>query len=139
MTITDLADVDGRLGVVVAELSGDVLRLQRQIADLQAELSDLRTALAVEVRTGRVVIVADGAEKVVVGEPIPDLWGIRITSERDAEVHLLLGKSPNGGTEIEASCSAWMSDQVPFELIGERLTDLRTVAGTLRIDGERGP
>lgn len=52
LTMTD-PEVDGRLGVVVAELSGEVLRLQRRLDTFIASLRD-------EVRTGRIVVAEDG-------------------------------------------------------------------------------
>ncbi len=47
---------DGRLGVVVAELSGEVLRLRRQLAEQTALLAQFRADLAQEIHTKRIVV-----------------------------------------------------------------------------------
>lgn len=57
MTAVETLEVDGRLGVVVAELSGDVLRLTRELQAVRAELVAHRAELGREIRTGRVVLV----------------------------------------------------------------------------------
>ncbi len=55
MTTTD-PEVDGRLGVVVAELSGEVLRLRQRLDAQAEEHAAFVAALRDELRTGRIIV-----------------------------------------------------------------------------------
>ncbi len=51
MTAVETVEVDGRLGVVVAELSGDVLRLTRELRAVRDDLEAMRSGFAREARS----------------------------------------------------------------------------------------
>ena len=116
MTAVETIEIDGRLGVVVAELSGDVLRLTHELQAVRAELAAYRAELGREIRTGRVVLV--DADKSTTIEPGMVQLHHRRTESDDSGSFVLLTAMSHSGEMVAGAVLRECDDPMVYASIG---------------------
>ncbi len=116
MTAVETVEVEGRLGVVVAELSGDVLRLTRELHAVREELATYRAELGREIRTGRIVL--DDADKSTTIEPGMVQLHHRRTESDDSGSFVLLTALSHSGEMVAGAVLRECDDPMVYAAIG---------------------
>jgi hypothetical protein len=112
----ETVEVDGRLGVVVAELSGDVLRLTRELQAVRAELAAYRAELGRAIHTGRIVL-AD-TDRTTTIEPGMVQLHHRRTESDDSGSFVLLTAMSHSGEMVAGAVLRECDDPMVYAAIG---------------------